>query len=252
MQWALPPCESPAILGDLPDNRPIALMIEPAKWEDVKKRYEHLLIKATMVYDGPEIKIMSLVPDRIRVHAQEMSAAVNREANQADMRPIGDGWKSANFNGGFFAHQNYDSLTTATHIFQGKGAGFGNLGDTCWLWNKPLPKGEYNLSLWINVKEDMGMTHELKFVQNNLADGHEIHFRHEGLRFYISTIVDGWALFDLHFSIYEDNSKTGIYLHKNNVNAPFWFDEVMIKPTNSTIYRQTPSWVIRDNQWFRL
>jgi len=98
----------------------------------------------------------------------------------------------------------------------------------------------------------MGMTHEVKLTQRNLTDGHQIHFRHEGLRFYIVTIVDGWALFDLNFSVYEDNSATQIYLHKKSVNAQFWFDEVMIKPTNSTVYRQTPGWISRDNQWFRL
>jgi len=252
MQWALPPCESPAILGDLPDNRPIALMIEPAKWEEVKKRYEHLLIKATMVYDGPEMKIMSLVPDKIRVHAQEMSAAVVREANRPDLQPLGGGWKSNNLGNRFFLHQNFDSLTTVTHIFQGTGAGFGNLSDSTWLLNKPLPKGEYNFNLWIYVNEDMGMTQELKIVQNNLADGHQINFRHEGLRFYISTIVQGWAMFDLHFTVYEDNSNTRIYLNKHNVNAPFWYDEVMIKPSDSNVYRDVPGWIVRDNQWFRL
>ncbi len=252
MQWALPPCEAPAMLGDLPDNRPIALMIEPAKWDEVRRFYEHFLIKAAPVYDGPELKIMSFVPDKMREHQQEMSAAVVREANNPDMRPIGNGWKSANLGDRFFLHQSYDSLSAATHIFQGKGAGSGNLRDSTWLWDKPLPKGVYNFSVWIYVNEDMGMTHELKIVQNNLDDGHEINFRHEGLRFYISTIVGGWARFDLHFSVYEDNSKTGIYLHKKDVNAPFWFDEVLIKPSDANIYQQLPGWIVRDNHWFRL
>lgn len=252
MQWSLQPCESPALLGDLPDNRAIALMIAPEKWEDVKLRYRHLLSKAVLVYDGPEMKIMSLVPDSVRVYAQELSAAVVAETTPLNLRPVKDGWKSANLDNGWFLHQNYDDLSGAKYIFQGKGAGTGNLGDTTWICNEPIPKGEYRLSLWIKVTEDMGMTHEVKLTQRNLTDGHQIHFRHEGLRFYIVTIVDGWALFDLNFSVYEDNSATQIYLHKKSVNAQFWFDEVMIKPTNSTVYRQTPGWISRDNQWFRL
>jgi hypothetical protein len=252
MQWSLPPYESPAMLGDLPDNRPIALMIEPSLWDKVRKHYEHFLIKAKPVYDGPEMKIMSLVPDEMRVHALEMSAAVLREANRPELSPVGGGWKSNNLGNGFFLYQDFDTLTSAAHVFQGKGAGHGNISDSTWLLDKPLPKGEYNFTLWIYVNEDMGMTQELKIVQNNLADGHQINFRHEGLRFYIATIVNGWAKFDLHFTVYEDNSKTRIYLHHDKIYAPFWYDEVMIKPSNSNVYRQVPGWIVRDNQWFRL
>lgn len=251
MQWSLQPCESPAMLGDLPDSRPVALMIAPEKWDEVKVRYKHFISKATMVYDSPEMRIMSLIPDSVRTYARELSDEVNAEASQSNLQPIRDGWKSANIGNGWFLHQNYDSLTTAKHIFQGKGAGFGNLGDSTWIWNKPMPKGEYNFSVWIKVTEDMGMTHEVKFVQRSLADNHEINFRHEGMRFYIVTIVDGWALFDLHFSVYEDNSRMQIFLHKKNVNAPFWFDEVMIRPAEAIVYRQTPGWVVCNNQWFR-
>jgi hypothetical protein len=251
MQWSLQPCESPAMLGDLPDSRPVALMIAPEKWDDVKVRYKHLISKATLVYDSPEMRIMSLVPDSVRTYARELSDVIEAEASQPNQQTIRGGWKSANIGKGWFLHQNYDSLSTSKHIFQGKGAGSGNMGDSTWIWNKPMPKGEYNFSLWIKVTEDMGMTHEVKFVQRSLADNHEINFRHEGLRYYIVTIVDGWALFDLHFSVYEDNSRMQIFLHKKNVNAPFWFDEVMIKPAEATVYRQTPGWVVRDNQWFR-
>jgi hypothetical protein len=251
MQWSLPPCEPPALLGDLPDNRPVALMIAPEKWDEVKVKYKHLIDKSVPVYDSPDMKILSLVPDSVRVYAREWSNEVAAEMQAATLQPIQKGWQGVNMKNGFFLHQHYDSLTTSKHIFQGKGAGTGILGDTTWIWNKPIPKGEYNFSAWIKVTEDMGMTHEVKFVQKSLSDNHEIHFRHEGLRFYIVTIVDGWALFDLHFSVYEDNSRTQIFFHKKGVGGPFWFDEVMIKPNESTVYKQIPGWVVRDNKWFR-
>lgn len=253
VQWILTPGESPAMLGDLPSNKPIALMIAPEKWDDVKRRYKHLIDKAVPVFDGPDMKIMSLVPDSVRVYAQELKNSILLEMGQAkDLKPLKDGWQSRDVGNGWFLQEDYDSLTSAKHIFQGKGAGSGNMGDSTWIWNKPVPPGFYNLSLWIKVTEDMGMTHEVKIVQRSLADNHEINFRHEGLRFYLVTIVDGWALFDLQFQVYEEKSRTQIFLHKKAVTAPFWFDEVMIKPTNSTVYRQTPGWAVRDNLWFRL
>lgn len=251
VQWSLDPGETPGMLGDLPDNRPIALMIEPEKWEEVKKRYAHLIAKATPMYEGPELRILSLVPDSVRVYARERAALVTREANAPDLKDVGQGWKSADLNGGWMFYDGYDSQTDNKYIFQGKGAATGIMSDTVMIWNKPIPTGTYRLSLWIKVTEDMGMTHEVKVIQNNLADGHQIHFRHEGLRFYIETIVDGWALFNMEFSIYEDNSSTQIFLEKKGVHTQFWYDEVMIKPANANLYRQTPGWVAKNNQWFR-
>jgi hypothetical protein len=106
-----------------------------------------------------------------------------------------------------------------------------------------IPKGVYHLNLWINVAQDMGMTQELKIVQNNITDGHQINFRHEGLRFYIETIVGDWALFNVEFTVYEDNSITGAYLHKKG--------EVLIKPNDADLYWQTPGFIVKNNHWFR-
>lgn len=250
MQWALEPGEKPEILGDFPDNRPIALMIEPAKWEQVKTSYSHLLAKASSVYDGPDLKIMSLVPDSMRVYALEHAHAVQAEAS-APMTSVGNGWKSNNMNGGWFFYNSYDSLSDVKYRFQGGGAGSGIMGDTVRVFKGVIPKGDYQFSLWIKVTEDMGMTQEAKIIQSSLADGHQINFRHEGLRFYIHAIVDGWALFDVAFQVYDDNSQTDIFLQKKTVEAKFWFDEVMIKPQKSTVYKQTPGWVSKDNMWYR-
>lgn len=251
MQWALEPGEKPEILGEFPDNRPIALMIEPAKWEEVKTQYAHLLAKAQPVYDGPDLKIMSLVPDSMRVYAQEHTQAVLREAAAAQ-KPLHNGWKSVDPNGCWMYNENYDSLTNTQYRFQGAGAATGIMSDTTWLYQGVMPPGDYNLSLWVNVTEDMGMAHEAKIIQNSLADGHQIEFRHEGLRFYLRSIVHGWALFDVPFKVHEGNSRTSIFLWKKGADMPFWFDEVMIKSSKPTIYKQMPGWVAKDNMWFRL
>ncbi len=252
VQMTQNPLEPPAILEDLPDNRPIALIINPARWEQVQQFYPHLIRDATPVLDDPDVIIKSIVPDSIRAYATRQALEISAEMDRHGTYSAGKGWKSYN-PPGWFDHISYDSLTTTKHIFQGKGAYAGNMGDTTWIWNKPMPKGLHRISLWIYVKQDMGMTHEMKIFQNSLADGHEINFRHEGLRFYLKSIVDGWALFEVEFTVYEDNSTTRIFLQKRGVFEPFYLDEVQIKSlTDFLLYRRAPGWVCRNNFWYKL
>jgi hypothetical protein len=250
MQWALSPCQVPALIAQLPDNRPVALMIEPEKWDEVQVNYPHLVQKATPVYDGPKLKILALVPDSVRAWVAENTRNVSAEMDRVATFPARGGWRTT-AESGWFHSQRFDSLTTAQHIFQGSGAYEGTMSDTTWIWNAPMPRGHYFISLWLKVDQDMGMTHELKIFENSLADGHEVFFAHEGLRFHLKTIVNGWALFDLPFHVRDDGSRMRLFLQKKGVHAPFWLDEVLIKSSSFGIYRREPGWTVRNNFWYK-
>ncbi len=244
------PGQIPEILNDLPNNQPIALMIEPNRWDDVQRRYRHLLAHATPVYDGPGLKIFSLALDSLRLAIRESVQKVAQEA--AVKATISNGNWLSERPSGWMMSQTFDSLTTTKHIFQGKGAYTARMSDTTWIWNKKIPKGQYTLSMWVYVKADMGMTEEIKLVENDLGDGHEIHFQYEGLRFHLSEIVNGWALFELPFEVYSETSRMNIFLQKKGVQVPFYLDEVLIKRLDTTLYRRSTGWVSRDNFWFQL
>jgi len=251
MQFALRACEPPVLLSEFPDNRPIALMIEPTQWADVQQHYQHLLDKATPLYDGAELRILSLVPDSVRVWANNQARTVAQEIDRGARFSAGGPW-SSDQTPNWFAHLSYDSLSTNRHHFQGKGGGEGIMGDTTWIWQNPIPKGLYDFSIWIKVDEDMGMTQAVKIVEKNSETGYEVSLQKAELRFYLRTIVNGWALFELPFEVLEPNSTLNIYLFKKNVRAPFWFDEVLIKEKPFNLYRREPGWVVRNNYWYKL
>ncbi len=244
------PGQVPAILADLPNNRPIALMIEPSRWDEVQHRYRHLVAHATPVYDDPDLRILSLSPDSLRLAIREETRAVDEEMTVKGTFATGP-WRSERASG-WLVTQSFDSLNSAFRVFQGQGAYIGRMSDTTWLWKDRIPKDPYNLSLWIYVEEDMGMTAEVKIIENDRDDGHEIHYQHDGLRFHLRQIVNGWALFDLPFEVYSNNSITRIFLQKKGVDVPFYLDEMLIKRNDVTIYRRSPGWVSRDNSWYQL
>ncbi|MCC6462298.1 MAG: hypothetical protein IT260_17655 [Saprospiraceae bacterium] len=250
-QFVLEPGTQPAMLSELPDPRPLALLVDPRNWEDVRRRYPHLLSKATQVYDGPEMKVFSLVPDSVRSYVQEHTRSIEQERQSLPLLRAGK-WQLSQIVDSAFVHLDYDSLRNSARIFQGTGAYSGNMRDTAWIWNQPLPRGQYTISFWMYVNQDLGMNHELKFFERRLSDGSEIQKRHEGLRFYMKSIVKDWGLFELNFDLYSDSSFTQFFLLKRNVDQPYFLDEVLIKPLNTTAYRREPGWVIRNNFWYQL
>ena len=251
MQFSLLACEPPVLLSEFPDNRPIALMIDPSQWEDVQKRYEHLISKATPVYQGPEMNIMALIPDSVRAWSEQRALKTQAKMNQVADVDAGAGFRSEN-RPLWYESYRFDDKTDSEHTFQGKGAAKGILSDTTWILNKPIPKGNYTFSIWVKVDEDLGMTEEVRFLETSTTDARQIAFRKETLRSEIKTIVNGWAMFELPFEVLEENSRFGIYLHKKTGSATFWYDEVLIKDKNFDLYRREPGWVVQNNYWFKL
>jgi hypothetical protein len=251
VQMMFHPCQPPVLVQDLPNNKPIALLIEPGRFDDVKNRYRHLLLKATEVYNGPELRIWSLFPDSLRAAQREIAAEVLRESQNDKLIPLKEGWK------GSIADPNLQVLSfddkKAAQTFQGAGALEGIMSDTAWIWKAPLPKGRYKISLWVYADSDMGMTHEIKMVENRIADGQEIHFQHEGMRFYLQGIMDKWALFEMPFEVYGSGETVmNIFTHKKDVHVPFTLDEVLIKSYDGDVYKQSGRKVARNNLWYEL
>ena len=250
IQFILEPCRMPAMLNEFLDNRPIAVFVHGPAWDDVQRRYPHLVSRAKPVYDSPDMKILSLPLPVVRDYVRERNASIDAERLSRNLAPQGK-WQVSQPNG-FLHYQSFDSLSTTRRIFQGKGAYSGDMGDTTWLWQAPLPKGPYTISFWIHVNQDMGMNHELRLFEHDLGDGREIQFRHEGMRFHLKTIVNNWGLFELPVDVQGDNSGLRIYLYKQQVRQPFFLDEVLIRPQNTDVYYREEFWVVRNNYWYKL
>ncbi|MFN0215621.1 MAG: hypothetical protein ACKVT2_15295 [Saprospiraceae bacterium] len=248
VQFALTACEAPAILSELPDNRPIALMIEPSYWEEVQIKYKHLVSKANLIYQGPELRIMTIVPDSVRSWSQQETINVSSEMNRIATIDVGGGWHSAS-SPMWYSSINFDSIVTSQHIFQGNGAGEGKTGDTTWIWQKPIPKGKYVFSIWIKADEDMGLRQELKIVENSQLENY---FEARKIPLEIKTIVKGWALLEGIIDVEKKNSTVGVFIRHEQGNATFWYDEVLIRDARFNLYRREPPWVVQNNYWYKL
>lgn len=250
VQLGLEACEAPAILDDFPDNRPIAIMIEPKEWEKSKDHYAHLTEKATLVYDSPEMRILSIELDSIRAYQRHLARIVYNSMLKETLYPAQKPWTSTSANSHFY-YQSYDSLTTTDLIFQGKGAYMGPFSDSIMVYDAHLPKGHYNLSMWLKSDRDMNINATAKFFEKDRTNGNQLRFLHEGLRFSLRSIVQGWGLIDLGFEVEGDNSTVRIFIEPRSVKGNFYMDEVLIKSSDYYLYRDEPKWVVRNNYWYK-
>jgi hypothetical protein len=249
VQLTLEPGEIPAIIQDFPDSRPLALMVQPEKWEEVQKRYKHLVSKAKLLYSSDQVRVMELPIDSLLLAVKENQIAVKKEMESRKLYGFGT-WRSTQPKKDFY-YQSFDSLPQPEHAFRGKGAYKGVMSDTTWLYNAQLPKGNYSISVWCKATLDMGMNNEMKIIDNKKSDGTELKFKHEGLRFYLKQIVGDWGLFEVNFDVHSDESHVRIFMQKKGVDNPFYIDDVVIKPINTEIYRNELGWVVRNNFWYK-
>jgi hypothetical protein len=249
VQLTLEPGEIPAIIQDFPDARPLALMIQPEKWEEVQRKYKHLVSKAKLLYNSDQIRVMELPIDSLIAAVQEHQISVKKEMQSRNLYGMGV-WRSTRPEKDFY-YQSFDSLPQTENAFRGKGAYKGIMSDTTWLYNSKLPKGNYSISVWCKATLDMGMNNEMKIIDNKISDGTELKFKHEGLRFYLKQIVGDWGLFEVNFDVHSDESRVRIFMQKKGVDNPFYIDDVVIKPINTELYRNEPGWVVRNNFWYK-
>jgi hypothetical protein len=249
VQFAYEPAEVPMLLNDLPDERPIALMINPEQWEAVQRQYPHLINKAQKVYDHKHMKIMSVYPDSIRNYVQEKIRKARLQTDTLHTRRRGR-WMTAS-PAAFFIYQSYDSLAGADKIMYGTGAYEGRLSDTTWLLKQSLPQGAYTLSLWIYANQDMGMAHEISLFSYAPNGGIQTLGYHVRINKHLKTIVNNWAMFEVPFEVKTDGP-VHVFLHKKNYNVPFYLDEVLVKPRALNLYRREAGWIGINNIWYNL
>jgi hypothetical protein len=239
-QLALPLAEMPGIADELPDGRPLLLLVEQHQWDSVRLRYPQLLQKAIPVYNGPRVRLLALAPDSLRAAARAALQLVETERGGRVLLPT-KGWESSVQDPWFYA-QNFDSLTAQSLVFQGNGAYAAPLRDTLWLWDAPLPSGRYTLSFWVQLRSGAGLSATL--WQGDAAT------RPQDLAKGLRSIVGDWGLVAFDFEV-PTAGQQRIFLHDPGKRTVLHLDELLLKQSGFDLYKTRPGWVVRNNYWYK-
>jgi hypothetical protein len=250
VQLSTRPFEEPAILEDLPDNRPLALLIDPKREQAVQEQCQHLIRKARPVYRHEKMIVLSLSPDSLRAYRHELIAQLKTDYERQALYPADARWK-ADAPAGYVYSQSYDSLSSSRFTFQGNGALEMPFTRENMLYSNTLPKGRYSLRLWIKADLDMGMT--LHPVVEQFSTGGQLlrsaspFFQDRLLGF-----VDGWALTELLFEVQENEEKVQVTIPRDYVTGKYYIDEMLVKSEDFHLWARLPGWIVLDNEWYKL
>jgi hypothetical protein len=249
VQLALEPGEMPALLNDLRDNRPLALLVNPRQRETVERDHSWLLRNARLVYKHPDLEIFSLSPDSLPTAIAAHRAALRQQVTAAT--PFRRGAWSGSSAELPFVHQTFDSLPPAPGqaVFQGKGSLQGQTNDTTFLWRSHLTNGVHVVSLWIYARPDLPVNHRL-YIRQEMADGQVI-TRDITLSQRARSLVRGWMLSEIPFDVVGDTGATvTFFLYNKGERRTFTIDEFQCRPAELTLFRTTPTGFVVGNRWY--
>jgi hypothetical protein len=249
LQLVLEPVEVPLILDDMPDNRPLALMLLPNYEDSVRQKQPHILAASNLVFAHKEVKIFSFSPDSLRAAIGQKIGGIRREIN-SNRWPKKGQWLT-DVPTQSFVYQSFDSIPIAPHIFHGQGAYTGMMCDTTWLFRGALPMSSPVLSFWAYAYADQCLMHHL-YIEVVDAQGVMIQQQVAPLHQYLQSIADTWALIETSLPVPPEGGSLRVYLYKNNIRKPISVDELLIRSTKQNLWRQEPKQVAKNNRWYPL
>ncbi len=247
LQLVLKPGEQPALLSNLPDKRPLAVIINRPSWELVQNQYAHLLQQTTPIYQDSQLFILKLEIDTIQNNIKNQQILVKKSFEEA-YPTQSVAWRATS-QAPFFYSSSFDNNTTSKTSFQGKSALTGYTCDTTYLWRDSAPPGNYVFSCWIKLDRAGGFDQAIHFQETN-NNSQISHIQSFQLKKHLTSIVKGWGCFQIPITIHE-HTISQLFLFKEGDCSPFILDEILIRPANVDLLRREQGWMVRNNYWHR-
>lgn len=250
-QLVTEPYRIPAIFEDYPDQRPLLLLFSnvlgPAdigKWDHLKKYSKPILGGASWTLYETEL---SDFQKRIQFRVDSLKTLVKQFSG-----PEKGAFKTSSDSVVFFLN-GLDNVPSEK-VYRGKGAMPISGSDYHKICVDSLPDSkageDYLLSFWVFCKE-VGQATSTIFLKEYDNEGNLLQQRTYGIGFQARVFdPNGWVLLECPFLPAGNSSlfEVGLQWPKAKNNQKIWVDEVLIKPSNAHLARETTSEFWYDNR----
>lgn len=247
------PYRVPAVLSDYPSDKPLLLLVSNHKYEQQKEKYAHLLEEVQPLYgnDSYQMFRMPLNAFEQRIEQRKLDISHTLVADSLTLRTHGD-FLTHDADPTFVYH-NYDSLA-ADSIYRGGGALAGTGADKTTIYEGNIPQqtsgGYYICSVWMHLGGDANARSWAHLVER-AEDGAEINRTSYAVNNQVAVLDREWALLELLYVPQRTDSHLYFYMENDNIgDAPLYWDELLIRPKVSDVYRDDPAYWFKNNRWF--
>lgn len=248
------PYREPAILKEYPNDKPLLLILSKYLYSQHEARYKHLLEEAQLLYDHESYQLYRLSLDtfRKRIDSRKRDIQYTIENDTLELRPHGDFMSRDTHQ--TFQYLSYDSLS-ADVVYRGSGALQGPAIPGVTLFEDNIPQqqagGYYTFSFWIYVAKDLSARSWAHIIETDATTGNEINRKSFQPQTEIRAIDNGWGLAEVVFVTAKSDSKVRLVVENTDLKDELLhFDEFLLRPEVSDIYREENAYWFKNNRWF--
>ena len=246
------PYRIPQILNDLPNDKPILLMVINKNYKQVKHRFDHLLYGLKPIYADEKLRFYKLTISKIKERIAWRHKKFLNELTTMKLVEHPHLWSidsSVNY-----IYKNFDEQDSQ-RSYRGGGAFEAEGGTVNPLYSGTIPKqranARYVFSLWYFVNQDMHPKTVVHFKEIDTTTKKVIADKTYQLSAYIRSIDDGWALTDIPITIQQEDSQIQLLLENDDLKGEvFWVDEFQFRPSKARLFKKTTTEFARNNRWF--
>lgn len=254
LQLVTEPYRPPAILEDLPDDRPFLLVYDTEGVQKWPGKYDHLTVGARLLHEDGPLRLYELPLSAFAKQRRERRRRI--EAAMRDSTLYRPGAFGLSDSTEAFFYENFDTQTAA-RTYLGSGAYEGPIRQTNLLLDQNLPGQQagatYVLSFWLYAARDLVGRSELIFTEYDPAADRSVQQLATQV-FWQTALFDpnGWVLVEWPVRLFAANTRLQLTLR--NPDAPrsdtLWVDEVLVRPQGVDVYRETGAYLWKNNRYW--
>jgi len=254
LQLVTEPYRSPEILKDYPDDRPLIMLLNEYALNKQARSFQYLLEGRKPIFQKSQAILYELPLASFEERIKEKKKKIFEELLEEKLFSHGN--LLARDSLANFVYEDFDGLKSSKHYFSNSGYE-GDMNSENILFEGSLPAqqtGDYVLSFWAFVHQDLYPRSWVKFSEIDLDSGQEL----QQMNFQLSEkliVMDpnGWALWEMPFKLMAANSKIRLTVRNIELEKkPLWVDELLIRPVENHIYQKGENFIWKNNRLFPL
>ncbi len=247
------------ILDDLPNQKPLLVIVDKTALAQSPQKYEQWTLGLTPFFENKTLQFYELPIALLRERPAQAKQKVVQSLDTIRLFQHSDPSNSLGFGSTdslhTYAYLSYDDKVAAKS-YHGSGAYTGVSDQNNIIFKSPIPnqqKGRnYKICFWQYVGADQYPKTEIFIRELNKTTGAQLQFIHWGLRYHVKALDKGWALFEVPFQAWNDDSEFEMNVtHKTMFGQPLWIDELLIRPDSTHLYQVSEKEVFKDLRWYQ-
>lgn len=264
IQLVTEPYRPVKLLNDLKDDRPFLLVWDATRAREFSPKYDHLKEGLEMVYENYPLQLYRLpLSEFDNKLSQRRDNVVKRFESDTliNLDSLTLGQNLANMpehlllsdTVGYLYYNGWED-NSSSKIYQGKGGFETTFGGGAYLLDTAMPKGEYDVSFWMDIHHDLYPRTEFIIEFYNPENGQVKKKLIERVNENTTVIGEnGWGLIAFPLEIEEENIHVRVSIKHSKfryAEKVVHFDELLIRPVDVDVLFKRENWFVENNRWF--